>query len=85
MQKSRCPAGIGFRMLSVIELYKQKYGVKISTRYIRGVANISADLLSRGEVPQWLEKFGVEVECDLNEVADLLDNPLAAWKKYTLT
>ena len=52
LQKSRCSAGIGFRMLAVIELYKHMHGVKISTHHIKAVANGSADLLSTGEVPR---------------------------------
>ena len=80
MQKSRCAAGIGFRMLTVIELYKHKPGVKILPRFIKGVANKSADCLSRGKTPQWLVKYGSKAECNLNDVAGILDNPHAAWK-----
>ena len=80
LQKSRCAAGIGFRMLAVIELYKHKYGVKLSTHHIKGVANTSADLLSRGKIPEWLQKFGIEVKCNLDDVASTLDNPLTAWQ-----
>ena len=67
-------------MLALIELYKHKYGVKISTRYIRGNANISADFLSRGVVPTSLKNFGIKCECNLSKIADQLDNPLSAWK-----
>ena len=81
LEKSRCRAGIGFRMLAVIELYKHKFGVKISTHHIRGVANRSADSLSRGVIPLWLQKFGIKMECNLDHVANLLDNPLPAWRK----
>ena len=79
LQKSKCPAGIGFRMLAVIELYKRKYGVKISARYIRGVGNKSADFLSRGKIPRWLKNSGCKCDIDLNTMADLLDNPPPAW------
>ena len=80
LQKSRCSAGIGFRMLAVIELYKHMHGVKITTHHIKGVANGSADLLSRGEVPRWLREFGKKIEVDLTHIVDLLTNPLNAWK-----
>ena len=81
LQKSRCPAGIGFRILAVIELYKHIYNVKISTHHIKGVGNTSADSLSRGEVPRWLEKFGNKCNISLNNVINLLKNPLSAWEK----
>ena len=80
LQKSRCSRGIGFRMLAVIELYKHKYCCKISTHYIRGKSNISEDALSRGLVPQWLEKYGTKVSINLDDVANLLLNPLKAWQ-----
>ena len=50
LQKSRCAAGIGFRILAVVELYKHKFGVKLQPRHILGNANTS-DLLSRGKNP----------------------------------
>ena len=64
LQKSRCSEAIGFRMLALMELYKYKYGVKISTRYIRGVANRSAVSLSRGSIPLWLKRIGRNCEVD---------------------
>ena len=79
LQKSRCRAGIGFRILAVVELYKHKYRAKLLPRHIPGVANTSADLLSRGKIPNWLMKFGRKCSVDLNNVADLLEDPLQAW------
>ena len=81
LKKSRCSAGIGFRMLSVIELYKHKFQVKVSTHHIPGEANISADSLSRGTIPSWLQKYGKKCLIDLDNVADLLMNPLPSWKE----
>ena len=81
LKESRCSAGIGFRMLSVIELYKHKFQVKISTHHITGEANISADSLCRGATPAWQEKFGKRCNINLDNVADLLMNPLPSWKK----
>ena len=81
LQKSRCPAGIGFRMLSVIELYKHKFQIKVSTHYIPGEANISADSLSRGVTPSWLKRFGKKCRVNLDKVADLMMNPLPQWKE----
>ena len=81
LQKSRCPAGIGFRMLSVIELYKHKYCFKISCHYIRGVSNRSADSLSRGIIPSWLVRDGKKLGVDLTGVIELFHDPSGAWKK----
>ena len=81
LQKSRCAAGIGFRILAVVELYKHKFGTKIQPRYIFGVGNTSADSLSRGRIPRWLDRFGEKCSIDLDKVANLLVNPLPAWRK----
>ena len=45
-----------------------------------GEANSSADSLSRGVVPGWLERWGEQRHVDLNLVSRLLKNPLEAWK-----
>ena len=81
LQKSRCSAGMGFRMLAVIELYKLTYNSKISARYIKRVANKSADSLSRGVIPGWLVRFGKKCEINLDEITGLLNDPFSAWKK----
>ena len=75
-QRGRCPTGVGFQMLAVTELYKHRHRVKISTLHIKGVANISADSLSRGKIPVWLKSFGKKCRLNLNNVADILRNPL---------
>ena len=85
LQKSRCSAGLGFRMLAVIELYKHQFRVKISTRHIKGVANRSADFLSRGKIPAWLKIYGSKCEVDLDKVINLVANPLSAWKNVLLS
>ena len=81
LQKSRCSAGIGFRMLAAIDLYKHKFCVKISTHHIPGEGNTSADMLSRGVIPSWLKKFGKQSHVHLNNMADLLVNPLPMWEE----
>ena len=81
LQKSRCAAGVCFRILTVVELYKHKFETKIQPRYISGVANTSADSLSRGRIPRWLDRFGEKCSIDLDKVANLLVNPLPAWRK----
>ena len=85
LQKSRCFSDIGFRILSVIELYKHRYRLKVSTHYIKGVGNTSADLLSRGKTPRWLKIYGSKCTLDLHDVADLLVNPIDAWQDVLLS
>ena len=85
LHKSRCSAGIGFRILAAVELYKRMFHVKISAHHIKGVANKSADFLSRGEVPLWLRKHGIKINVNLAKVADLLVDPLSAWTKFDLS
>ena len=45
LQKIRCATGISFQILAMIEFYKRKFGVQISSNHIPGVANTSADSL----------------------------------------
>ena len=80
LKKSRCPAGIGFRILAVAEFYKHKYCIKVSSHHIPGVANTSADTLSRGSVPRWLLRHGQQCKVDLSILENLMLNPLNAWK-----
>ena len=46
LNKGRCSTKLGYRLLSVIELMKLKYKLKISVKYIKSSANMSADMLS---------------------------------------
>ena len=85
LQKSRCSAGIGFRILAAVELYKYRYRVKISTRHIAGSSNYIADALSRGNIPHRLRQSGIECHPDIHFLLDLMHNPLAAWKHVLLT
>ena len=80
LQKSRCPRGIGFRILAVIELYKHRHCLKVCAHHILGKANTSADFLSRGMIPPWLKKHGVKCTLNLSDVAVLLVDPLSAWR-----
>ena len=79
LRKSRCSAGVGFRLLAVAEFYKHKYCFKVSTRHIPGVSNTSADMLSRGSVPGWLLRHGHRKIVDIAFLVDIMLNPLTAW------
>ena len=78
LQKSRYAAGVGFRILLAVEFYKHKCETKIQPRSISGVANTSADSLSWGRIPKWLDRFGEKCSKGLDKVANLLVNPLPA-------
>ena len=82
LQKSRS-AGIGFRFLTVVELYKHKYRFKISP-HIKGDGNTSADQLSRGVVPKWLQTYGSQCFVNTQSLVYWLSAPLQAWKAVLL-
>ena len=68
-------------MLSAIEFFKAKYGLKVKAVYIKSDKNTSADALSRGRIPPWLLRRGIKKEIDLNFIMRLIDNPVPFWKK----
>ena len=84
LQKSRCSAGIGFRILAAVELYKYRFRIKVSARHIPGAANKVADALSRGAVPLRFRQNGIECHPDIPFLIDLMNNPLFAWKDVLL-
>ena len=63
LKKSRCSKKQGYRLLSVIELIKLKYNLKVSVFYIESSKNTSADMLSRGVTPKWLSTRELDVIC----------------------
>ena len=71
---------LGYRLLAVIELMKQKYNLKVSVFYIKSSANTSADLLSRGTTPKWLKIRGVKLNVRIDVIDKMLLNPIAYWK-----
>ena len=81
LNKGRCSKKLGYRLLSVIELIKLKYQLKISVYYIESSKNSSADMLSRGEYPGWLRKRGTRCHVNTAEIDEILLNPIMFWKK----
>ena len=81
LNKGRCSKRLGFLILSAIEFYKAKYGLKVKTAYIKSSHNTSADALSRGRIPYWLKVRGKELKVDLSNIIELINNPLPFWKK----
>ena len=81
LRKGRCSKKLGYRLLSVIELMKLKYNLKVSVMYIKSSANTSADMLSRGKTPRWLRNRGVRYTVDISKIEKILSDPITFWRK----
>lgn len=79
LRKSRCAAGIGFKILAGIEFYKKKHILKISPKHIPGSDNVSADCLSRGKIPNHLRERGTRLWADIDLLIRLIQQPLMFW------
>ena len=79
LRKGRCRAGLGFKILSVVELIKRRECIKITAYHIRGKSNSTADCLSRGEVPHWLQKRGRKLDPKIPEIFEMLTKPINSW------
>ena len=80
LNKGRCSKKMGFFLLSAIEAYKYKFGLRVKAFYIKSRHNTSADILSRGYTPQWLALRGVERNINISKIIQLLDNPVPFWQ-----
>ena len=80
LKKGRCSKRVGYRLLSVIELIKLRYNLKISVFYIKSSANTSADMLSRGKTPKWLKNRGIKYDVSINYIDKILLKPIKFWK-----
>ena len=81
LNKGRCSKKLGYRLLSVIELIKLKYNLKVSVFYIKSSGNVTADSLSRGVIPRWLKQRGIEQIVDMKKFDNILSYPIKFWKK----
>ena len=81
LNKGRCSKKLGFLILSSIEFFKYRFGLRVKAFYIPSSKNVSADELSRGRTPGWLRRRGIRVSNDVTEIIELLNNPLPFWKK----
>ena len=80
VNRGRCSKKMGFLLLSAIEFFKYKFGLRIKAFYIKSSHNTSADALSRGRTPFWLAQRGVEIETNVKQIIELIVNPLPFWK-----
>ena len=76
LNKGRCSKKLGFLILSAIEAFKFKYGLRVRAYHIKSRNNTSADNLSRGRTPEWLASGGWEKELDVQRIISLIENPL---------
>ena len=60
---------------------KFKHNLKVSAYYIESSKNTSADALSRGKVPDWLQKRGVKYDVKMSDIDKILIDPIAFWTK----
>ena len=79
LRKGRCSKGIGFKLLAGIEYFKRVHNLKISPKHIPGRFNNSADSLSRGIVPKWLDTHGTCVPVSVGMLCSILRSPLGFW------
>ena len=81
LNKGRCSKKMGFLLLSAIEAFKFKFGLKVRAFHIKSKHNNSADDLSRGHTPQWLARRGTKSCNDIKKIIQLLENPAIFWKQ----
>ena len=79
LKKGRSSSMLGMRILAVWELIKYELRCKTSPRWIPGRQNNTADALSRGCIPWWLVKQGIECKCDLHKLAYWMLNAEQSW------
>ena len=69
----------GLKFLALWELEKFKLGCKISPRWLPGTHNVSADKLSRGSTPEWLQRDGLRRFCDLEQLSHSWTHVEESW------
>ena len=79
LRKGRCSKGIGFKLLAGIEYFKRVHSLKLSPKHIPGRFNNSADSLSRGIVPGWLDTHGTCMPVSVGMLCSILRSPLGFW------
>lgn len=70
----------GLKYLALWELAKFRYKCKISPRWLPSGHNVSADKLSRGTTPGWLQQNGTRAYCDLRKLAYSLIHIEESWE-----
>ena len=79
IKKSRSSNSRGTRLLAIWEYVKQKAECKIAPVWIPSAANRTADELSRGSVPRWLQKGGKRRYLQQHHITLLKECPIKTW------
>ena len=82
LEKGRVSNNLGMRLLGAWEFQKYKLRCKVSARWLPGSHNTTADSLSRGNIPAWLARRGVEQRCNLHDIAITLSNVERSWTSF---
>ena len=68
LSRRRSPNPYVCALVSAIERLKYQFMLKLSVRYIPSIHNVSADLLSRKEIPLRLLRHGIRVDPDIDRL-----------------
>ena len=81
LRKGRSVNETGTKFLAIWEFGKYLLECKVSPRWIPSEKNVTADSLSRGTVPEWLQRRGCEriVSQGVKKILSL--SPIETWKR----
>ena len=70
------------KYLALWEYAKYRLECKVKPQWIPSKDNVTADSLSRGTVPEWLDRRGQERSLSLQNWRMLKLSPIKTWKKF---
>ena len=81
LKKGRSSSAIGNSYLAIWELGKYQARCKVSPVWLPTAHNVTADALSRNQVPGWLKRDGREIKPHLDMIAQYVAYPIRAWRE----
>ena len=82
LRKGRSSNIVGMKYLALWEYAKYRLENKIKPLWIPSDANVTADRLSRGTVPEWLSRRGHERTLSQQHWKMLTLSPIKIWKRF---
>ena len=79
LRKSRSSNLEGTKFLALWELWKYKMECKVAPVWIPSEHNVTADTLSRGTIPTWLQRRGVRRRLTRKHIHLLQACPIKTW------
>ena len=79
LRKSRSSSLEGTKFLALWELWKYKLMCKVSPIWIPSAHNVTADTLSRGRIPTWLQRRGRRRRLTRKHICILRACPIKTW------